>query len=130
ACIIKACLYHAVGPLSFTPEGYRNFDYPAAVANGAITQTRVLGAIIGLSTYSTVLISRIKSGLATTLSSEQLTNLLQSTQTIKALPPHLQDSVKSMYASAYAEQMRVMIGLSAAVIVASLMTWKRKTGTV
>ncbi|KAL9118698.1 MAG: hypothetical protein Q9187_004755 [Circinaria calcarea] len=109
---------------------YQVIDFSAAVANGAITQIRVLGGIIGLSTCSTVLISRIKSGLATTLSSGQLTNLLQSTQTIKALPPHLQDSVKSMYASAYAEQMRIMIGLSAAVVVASLMTWEKKTGTV
>lgn len=92
----------------------------------AILQFRTMGGAIGLAVVTTVLNSYIKSHLLGILSSEQINELMKTTQAFALLPPNLAESVKTVFANGYNLQMRVMIGFSAAQIPVALLMWQRK----
>ncbi|MCJ1349214.1 hypothetical protein MMC31_007450 [Peltigera leucophlebia] len=97
-----------------------------AVAIGAANQFRLLGGAIGLGICTNILASKVKTDLSPVLSSEQLKAILLSFQLIEALGPAAQATVRTVYAEGYNLQMRVLIGISAAEVLATLMMWERK----
>ncbi|ROW13285.1 hypothetical protein VPNG_05429 [Cytospora leucostoma] len=80
-----------------------------AVAMGSVTQVRVLGGTIGLAICSALLNNHIKAEASKFLNPEQVAALLGSFQSIKSLDPEVQLEVRSVYATGYSQQMRVML---------------------
>lgn len=97
-----------------------------AVAVGAINQARVLGGAIGLGAASCIFNSLIKARLSPILSSKQLGAVLDSTRSIELLPANLQQQTANVFAEGYNLQMRVMIGVSAAEVLATALMWEKK----
>ncbi|KAG8526402.1 uncharacterized protein KY384_000396 [Bacidia gigantensis] len=96
-----------------------------AVFVGAITQARILGGSIGLAVCTNILNTKIESASGW-LSSKQLSDLLQSAQTIKTLPPNLQQSIRQLFGKGYNEQMQVMTAFGGAAVLAGLMMWEKQ----
>jgi len=96
-----------------------------AVFIGALTQARILGGSIGLSVGTNVLNDKVKSA-SDFLSQQQLQSLLNSAQSIKTLPPSLQEAVRQTFAKGYNEQMQVLAAFGGAAVLAALMMWERK----
>lgn len=76
---------------------------------GSVTQIRVLGGTIGLAICSALLNNHIKAKTSKFLSPKEVAALLESFQSIKSLSPELQLEVRSVYATGYSQQMRVML---------------------
>lgn len=74
---------------------------------------------------SNVLANKVKTNLFFLLSSERLNAILLSFQSIEALEPAAQATVRTVYAEGFNLQMRVLIGITAAEILATLMMWER-----
>ena len=96
---------------------------------GSVAQFRVLGASILLSICTNLLNHRLTSMLRPVLLPTQLQDLLQSTQTIKELPPALQELVRRAYAEGFREQLIAMTVFSAAAIPATLMMTEKRPRT-
>ena len=91
---------------------------------GAIAQFRVLGGSLGLAVCTNVLNKRVKDGVSM-LSEEQLSGLLESAQTIKALSPTLQAYVRQLYAKGYNEEMQVLTVFAGAALLSTLLMWEK-----
>lgn len=97
-----------------------------AVAMSAVLQCRTMGGAIGLAIVTTVLNSYLKSHMSRVLSPEEINALLKTTQAFTALPPYKAETVKTVFASGYNLQMRVMVGFSAAQMPLALLMWQKK----
>ncbi|KAF2786130.1 MFS multidrug transporter-like protein [Melanomma pulvis-pyrius CBS 109.77] len=97
----------------------------AAIAQGAIGQFRYMGAVIGVAIVTCTLNSYVQSHLSVILSREQLNQLLASVLAIEKLPEHLQSPVRLVMAEAYNLQIRILMGFSAAQLVAAFLMWQR-----
>ena len=115
-------------------EGYRYVASPLlywlmlialAVFIGALTQARNLGGSIGLAVCTNVLNDNVKSK-STFLSLQQLHDLLQSTETIKTLPPYLQEGVRQIYGTGYNKEMQVLTAFGGAAVLATFLMWETK----
>ena len=89
-------------------------------------QFRTMGGAIGLAIVTTVINGYIRNRLAGVLPPDQISALLQTTETLTALPPALAETVKSIFAKGYNLQLQVMIGFSAAQIPVTFLMWQRK----
>ena len=96
-----------------------------AVFMGALSQSRILGGCLGLAVCINVLNNKIKSG-SLPLTSQQLSDLLKSAQTIKALPLDLQELVRQAFARGYNEEMQILLAFSGAAMLATLLMVERK----
>lgn len=92
----------------------------------AVLQCRTMGGAIGLAIVTTVLNSYLKSHMSRVLSPEEINALLKTTQAFTALPPYKAETVKTVFASGYNLQMRVMVGFSAAQMPLALLMWQKK----
>ncbi|MCJ1233481.1 hypothetical protein MMC14_001439 [Varicellaria rhodocarpa] len=101
-------------------------DKDTAVFVGALAQARIIGGSIGLTIGTNILNENVKSGTTEFLSSQQLSDLLQSAQTIKTLPSDLQMVVKQVFGKGYNEEMQALTGFSGAALLATLMMWEGK----
>ncbi|KAL9106453.1 MAG: hypothetical protein Q9227_008541 [Pyrenula ochraceoflavens] len=111
--------------VQLTPQLIRGKDQAAAM--GAITQFRALGGVVGFAIATNAFNGYVRSNLRSELSTSQLTQLLQSVTTfIESLPPGIQKQVRSVFASAYDLQMKIMIGFAVAQAVAVLLMWEKK----
>jgi len=99
--------------------------FPIAVFVGALTQARVLGGSIGLAVCTNILNEKVKSA-SSSLSSQELSGLLRSTQTIKTLPPDLQESVRQTFGMGCNEQMQALTAFGGAAVLATLMMWEKQ----
>ena len=97
-----------------------------AVAMGAIAQIRVLGGTIGLAICTVVLNEHVRHGLILVLSSQQVTNILQSVSSISDLDATTEKAVRHVFAEGYKQQMRIMTYFSALILVVSLLAWERR----
>ena len=97
---------------------------------GAITQFRAFGGVVGLAVATNALNSLINSRLSSVLTADQLASLLESVQTVATLPPSLQGTVRSAFADGYNLQMRIMIGFSAAQVLALALMLERNARRV
>lgn len=95
------------------------------MAISAANQFRLLGGEIGLGICSNVLANKVKTNLLFVLPSKRLNAILLSFQSIEALEPAAQVIVQTVHAEGYNLQMRVLISITAAGILATLMMWKR-----
>ncbi|KAL2847111.1 major facilitator superfamily domain-containing protein [Aspergillus pseudodeflectus] len=99
--------------VTITPSSVEPRDL--ATATGAMIQFRQMGSTIGLSIGSALLNSYIKSHLAPpVLSASQLESLLENIRVIFTLPPELQQVTREVFAAAFELQLKVVIGLAAA----------------
>ena len=96
-----------------------------AVFIGALTQARNLGGSIGLAVCTNVLNDNVKSE-SSFLSPQQLHDLLQSSETIKTLPPYLQEGVKQTYGTGYDKEIQALTAFGGAAVLATLLMWETK----
>lgn len=97
-----------------------------AVSQGAVTQVRVLGGLIGLAVCTAVLFESVKSQLSSILSARQLTSLLQSTNSIAEFSPAQQDATRSVYGAAFNLQMRIVMGFTIGSLCISIFTFRSR----
>ncbi|KAI1072877.1 hypothetical protein LB507_011464 [Fusarium sp. FIESC RH6] len=97
-----------------------------AVTMGSVTQIRVLGGTIGLAVCSALLINHIKREAFKFLTTEQVAQILLSSENIGALAPETQSRIRVLYADAYSEQMRVMLYFSVASILSLVLLVERQ----
>jgi hypothetical protein len=97
-----------------------------ASAQGAVAQARVLGGCIGLSTCTVILNAHVNRYLEEELDKDQLDQLLRSPLSGLHLPPNLREMVRRVYANAFREELKVMTGVCAAMVVFSLLTLERR----
>jgi len=86
----------------------------AAITMGSVTQVRVLGGTIGLAICSALLVNYIKAQTSRFLTPDQVAAILLSSENIASLPPELQTQTRTVYATGYSQQMRVMLFFSIA----------------
>lgn len=96
-----------------------------ASAQGAVAQARVLGGCIGLSICTVILNVHINKYLEEELSQEQYDQLLRSPLSGLQLPPDLRELVRHVYANAFRDELKVMTGVCAAMVVFSLLTLEK-----
>lgn len=96
-----------------------------AVFIGALTQARNLGGSIGLAICTNILNDKVKSE-STFLSPQQLGSLLQSAETIKTLPPNVQERVRQIYGTGYNKEMQALTAFGGAAVLATLLMWETK----
>ncbi|KND91015.1 putative MFS-type transporter [Tolypocladium ophioglossoides CBS 100239] len=85
-----------------------------AVIMGSVTQIRVLGGTIGLAVCSALLVNYVKAETSQFLTKDQVSAILLSSNNIALLPPEVQAQTKTVYATGYSQQMRVMLYFSIA----------------
>lgn len=98
-----------------------------ASAQGAVAQARVLGGCIGLSICTIILNVQIQENLGdgNVLSQKQLADLLRSPLSGLRLPAEQRTLVKRVYANAFRDELKVMTGVCAAMVLFSLLTLER-----
>jgi hypothetical protein len=96
-----------------------------ALVVGALTQLRMMGAVIGLGIASTVFTEHVKSRLAKIVSSAQLDALLKSPRSIVDLSPEHISAARIIYNDAYNLQMQIVMGFALASLVVALMTFQK-----
>lgn len=95
-----------------------------AIATGAVIQFRFLGGAISLAIASNILNGNLAHRLQGILSSHELHLFLENVKSVGYLSPDLQEEVKSIFASSYSTQLKVMIGFAAAQLPAILLLVK------
>ncbi|KAI1473664.1 MFS general substrate transporter [Daldinia eschscholtzii] len=97
-----------------------------AVAQGAIAQARVFGGAIGIAVCSIMFNRKVTVELGDKMNTEDLAALHRSPTIASWLPEELKLDVRSVYASAFASDINIMIGIAAAGVVASAFTYERR----
>ncbi|KAI1267056.1 MFS multidrug transporter-like protein [Xylariaceae sp. FL1019] len=111
--------------LLMTPFSVQERD--KAVALGAISQFRIMGGAIGLSIATSAFNSLVRHELQLFLSPGQLNALLASPAELNPIiAPALQEPVRVAFADGYSLQMKILTGLAAGQIPASLLLWQSK----
>lgn len=95
------------------------------MATSGIVQFRLIGGVIGLAIVTTVLNGYVRSHLAQFLSQDEISELLRNTGTFHNAQGTSADTIQSILAAAFNLQMRVVIGISAAQIPATLLLWRK-----
>ncbi|KAF5027260.1 hypothetical protein F66182_633 [Fusarium sp. NRRL 66182] len=97
-----------------------------ASAQGAVAQARVLGGCIGLAVCTIIFNSHVNQYLQPQLTQAQLDSLHRSPLASLQLPEDLQLLVKKVYASAFAEEIKVMMLVCAVMVLISLFALERR----
>ncbi|RYP41388.1 hypothetical protein DL767_001026 [Monosporascus sp. MG133] len=97
-----------------------------AVAQGAIAQARVFGGAVGIAICSIILNTKIEDQLAGAMDPDEIEALHRSPTNTSYLPQEQQQLVRRVYASAFTSDMILMIGVCAAGIICSLLTFERR----
>ncbi|KAI2632755.1 major facilitator superfamily domain-containing protein [Xylaria nigripes] len=96
-----------------------------AVAQGIVAQARVLGGSIGIAICSIIFNAKVAHELSDVMDSDDLNALHHSPTIAPWLPPQLQLKVKSVYAEAFTDDIKVMIGIAVVGIIMSCFTYER-----
>ncbi|KAL9594715.1 MAG: hypothetical protein Q9219_006879 [cf. Caloplaca sp. 3 TL-2023] len=96
-----------------------------AVTMGAITQTRVLGGVVGIAIAQVVLSSAIRTDLPAILTQPQIDALLQSAASIAELAPEQIGQVQKVYGDAYNAQTRLVMYFAIGSLVVSAFAFRR-----
>ncbi|KAL8786452.1 MAG: hypothetical protein Q9213_002768 [Squamulea squamosa] len=97
-----------------------------AVAMSSVAQFRVMGGVIGLAIVTAALNGLVRSKLQNLLSPQQIEELLRSAGAVSSMPGPIRDEVRMIFAEGYNVQMKILSGLAAAQIPASLLMWQKK----
>ena len=84
-----------------------------------------MGGVIGLAIISAAFNGLVRSQLRDDLSQEQLDLLLQTPANLVSFPENIQAVVRSGFAKGYNLQMKILCGLAAGQIPASLLMWQK-----
>ncbi|KAI1733353.1 MFS general substrate transporter [Xylaria scruposa] len=98
-----------------------------AIANGAVTQFRILGGSIGLSIVTCATSQSLRANLMRMLSPGQTSLILDRTDKILTLPADTQMVVRGYFGDMYNVQMIILIGISAAELIFVALQWQRET---
>lgn len=96
-----------------------------ASAQGAVAQARVLGGCIGLSVCTVVFNDHVNEYLDGHLSDQQLDDLHRTPLTGLKLPMDMRDLVKDVYGGAFAQEIKIMVMVCAAMVFVSLFSLER-----
>jgi hypothetical protein len=96
-----------------------------ASAQGAVSQARVLGGCIGLSICTVIFNAHVNNYLGSILTPEQLADLHRSPLSGLHFPPELQERIREVYAGAFAEEIKIMMLICAAMVVIALFTLEK-----
>ncbi|KAJ8110356.1 hypothetical protein ONZ43_g5889 [Nemania bipapillata] len=96
-----------------------------AVAQGIIAQARVLGGSIGIALCSIIFNTRVAHDLSTKMDPDDLDALHHSPTIAPWLSPELQAKVRVVYASAFTDDIKLLIGIAVVGIVASCFTYQK-----
>ncbi|CAJ2503880.1 Uu.00g112740.m01.CDS01 [Anthostomella pinea] len=97
-----------------------------AVAQGAVAQARVLGGSIGIAVCSIIFNTKVANELGSRMDPKDLAALHHSPTISSLLPDDIQVLVKSVYASAFTDDITVMIGIAAVGVVTSCFAYERQ----
>lgn len=64
--------------------------------------------------------------MSSTLTVDQMTSIFRRPDAVKALPDHLQGSVRAMFVKSFNLQMRILIGFAVAQVPVTFLTWRRE----
>ncbi|KAI1823703.1 putative MFS multidrug transporter [Xylaria intraflava] len=95
-----------------------------AVAQGIVAQARVLGGSIGIAICSIIFNARVTHDLTNLMDKDDLNALHHSPTIASWLPPQLQLEVKTVYAKAFTDDIKLMIGIAAIGIISSCFTYQ------
>ncbi|EMR66878.1 putative drug resistance transporter protein [Eutypa lata UCREL1] len=95
-----------------------------AVAQGAVAQARVFGGAVGIAVCSIVFNTKVAS-MADFMDASDLEALHRSPTITSYLPAEHRQRVRAIYASAFTADIIVMIGICAAAVLCSLVTYER-----
>ena len=101
-----------------------------AAAQGALSQARMLGGSLGLSIATIVLNNKLRNGLTGILDPAQIKSLEQALDSISVLNPASQALVERIYTDAFNEQMRICTYVSAAALLAAILTYQKNPPAV
>ncbi|KAI1345536.1 major facilitator superfamily domain-containing protein [Xylaria sp. FL0043] len=97
-----------------------------AVAQGIVAQARVLGGSIGIALCSIIFNSRVAHDLSGMMDPEDLEALHHSPTIAPWLPHELQLKVKAVYADAFTDDIKLIMGFIAIGIITSCFTYQRR----
>ena len=95
-----------------------------------MAQFRMLGSSVGVAITSSVLNNYLKHHLASFLDPDQITKLLQTSQTIKSYTPAVQEQIRHVFVHGYNIQFRILVGVAAVNLMSCAMMWRRKNITI
>ena len=101
-------------------------DFILAVAVGSLNQIRYMGGIIGLAVTATVMNSFLQSNLSSFLTPDQVVDLLSSSLTSLPFDTAVLEEITTIFANGYTLQMKILAGLAAGQIPATILMWQRK----
>ncbi|RAK99185.1 MFS general substrate transporter [Aspergillus ibericus CBS 121593] len=96
-----------------------------SVALGSITQLRILGGAIGVSTATNLLNNTVENHLRTELPPNILENILKDIAVAETLPAHTQTLIRTAFADGYHKQLLMVLGFCAAQLFALSLMWER-----
>ena len=85
-----------------------------------------MGGAIGLSIVTSVLNSKVRTDLSQFLTPDQVEGLLQTASILTGFSPDAQLKIQSVFAEGYNIQFKILAGLAAAQLPASLVMWQKK----
>lgn len=97
-----------------------------ATGTSALIQFRFLGAAVVLAIVTAAMNSDLKRTFLQWISPLQLAQMLRTTESIQAIPEPLRTMVKDVFLKGYNMQLRILIGIAAAMFPATLLMWQRK----
>lgn len=96
-----------------------------ASAQGAVAQARVLGGCIGLSVCTIISNIYFETYLQQELEPEDFETLLKTPLLVRKLSSQKYELFRHVYAKAFRQELKVMIGISAVMVAASLLALER-----
>lgn len=97
---------------------------------GAISQTRLLGGLIGVGIGEIIISARVWKPLERIIGTEKVQMLLQSVENIREMTVADQLSVRNQYATGFNFMFRIMMYLTIFSLVACLFSWKKNPQSV
>lgn len=98
----------------------------SGVGNATMAQFRILGGAFAISIATVAATPFIETRLLKSFPSNVVEEVLDRTGGISRLPMESQDVVRGIFADGYNLQMRILIGIAAAHIPATLLMWTKK----
>lgn len=92
---------------------------------GAITQVRIMGAVICLAIVTAAFGGFTRSRLADILSDSQVNSVFSSAGAIASLPPNTQVNVRAIFSDGYDLQVKILAGFAGGQLLSALLVWRK-----